>query len=110
LPLCESTKGSLESGELTGLIITLARALHRVGQPAHRIEQTLELAAQRLGVELQIFSLPTGILLTMTSDRQPSTFAIREPLSKIDLERLVQVTAAADEFIRGTMSPQIVKL
>jgi uncharacterized membrane protein YjjP (DUF1212 family) len=91
------------------LLVALARALHQVGQPAHRIEQTLGLAAQRLGVEFQVFCLPTGLILSIGSENGPITFAIRENLSPVDLERLVRITAVADELIRGTLAPERVK-
>ena len=100
---------ALEFAELTNLFVTLARALHQVGQPAHRVEETLAVAARRLGTELSVFCLPTGLLVSLTFEDRPETFVIRESPSRVDLARLVQVTAVADELIRGTVSPGEVK-
>ena len=47
----------------------------------------------------------TGLLVSMTFEDRPETFVIRESPSRVDLARLVQVTAVADELIRGTVSP-----
>jgi uncharacterized membrane protein YjjP (DUF1212 family) len=99
----------LKSAELTDLFVTLARALHQVGQPAHRVEETMALAARRLGSELSVFSLPTGLLVSLTVEKRPETFVIRQNMGRVDLERLVQVTGVADELIRGLLSPAEVK-
>src|SRR5215470_4513522 len=100
---------SVETRQTAELFVALARALHQVGQPSHRVEQTLELAAQRLGVEVHVLCLPTGLIIALESDQHPLTFVIRERLNPVDLARLVQVTAVADEFIRGSLAPGLVK-
>ena len=45
-------------------LVALGRALHESGVSAHRIEETLLLAADRLGVLLHVFTLPTGMFLS----------------------------------------------
>jgi uncharacterized membrane protein YjjP (DUF1212 family) len=100
---------ALKSAELTDLFVTLARALHQVGQPAHRVEETMALAARRLGSELSIFSMPTGLLVSLTVEKRPETFVIRQNMGRVDLERLVQVTAVADDLIRGLLPAAEVK-
>jgi uncharacterized membrane protein YjjP (DUF1212 family) len=100
---------ALEFADLTNLFVTLARALHQVGQPAHRVEETLALVARRLGSELSVFCLPTGLLVSLTFENRPETFVIRESPNRVDLARLVQVTAVADDLIRGTVTPGEVK-
>lgn len=95
-----------DSGDL---ILALARALHQVGQPAHRVEQTLGLAARRLGAELNVFCLPTGLILSLTAEREPLTFVLRETPQPVDLERLMKVTSIADDLIRGALSPEMAK-
>src|SRR5262245_9834036 len=106
-PTSRADRSSLPDSSL--LLVALARALHQVGQPAHRIEQTLGLAAQRLGVDFQVFCLPTGLILSLGGENGPITFAIRENLNPVDLERLVRITAVADELIRGALAPERVK-
>lgn len=87
------------------LIVALARAVHQVGQPAHRVEETLSLAAKRLGVDLVVFCLPTGLIISFSTGVGPVTHVIRESPNAVNLERLVQVTAIADEIIRGSVLP-----
>ena len=48
-----------------GFVLRLARALHSYGIPAHRLEEILERAAQKLGLEGQFFSTPTSIIATV---------------------------------------------
>jgi uncharacterized membrane protein YjjP (DUF1212 family) len=97
--------GAATDPEVARLIVALARALHQVGQPAHRVETTLLLAAKRLGVGLEVFCLPTGLVISFATGAEPVTHVIRENPNPVDLERLVQVTAIADELIRGSVLP-----
>lgn len=96
----------IQASDSPALLVALARGLHQAGQPAHRVEQTLGLAAQRLGVESQLLCLPTGLLMSIASDHGPLTFAVRQAPSPVDLERLVKVTRVADDLIRGMCTPE----
>ena len=63
----EVSKGDTDASGLRfeeELILVLGRALHGVGQPAHRLESMLVRVAGRLGVTVHVFSLPTGLLLS----------------------------------------------
>lgn len=84
------------------LLVSLTRALHQVGLPAHRLEETLMLVAGRLGVTLQVMSLPTGVLLSF--DDLGQTRILRTHSGRIDLERLAQLSTVADELIAGRLT------
>jgi len=43
-------------------LINLGQALHGYGIPAHRLENTLENAARRLGIRGEFFSGPTSLI------------------------------------------------
>jgi uncharacterized membrane protein YjjP (DUF1212 family) len=92
------------AGQALSLLLALARALHEAGQPAHRLEETLLRAAARFGVPLEVFCLPTGVLLSFHQDGRPETFIIRLPLAAANLERLALLTAVANDVIRGQAS------
>ena len=42
-------------------ILALAKALHRYGTPAYRLEEALEVVGDKLGLDAQFFSTPTSI-------------------------------------------------
>ena len=43
-------------------VLALARALHRYGTPAHRLEEALEIVGKDLGLKGEFFSTPTTII------------------------------------------------
>jgi len=91
--------------ELAQLLIALGRALHEVGQPAHKVERTLVLVAERFNVPLQILVMPTGHFLSILRDEGPLTFVLRMKPGAVDLDRLSRLMAIADGLIGGTLTP-----
>lgn len=89
--------------EAADLLVTLARALHHVGTPAHHLEETLMLAAQRLKLNLHVFALPTGMILSFENEPHPLTRVVRLPAAQIHLGLLSQLSVVAEEFIRGDL-------
>ena len=49
--------------EAEAFVLELVQALHRHGLPAQRIEDALQRVGKRLGLELNVFTVPTGITL-----------------------------------------------
>ncbi|MBL9122281.1 MAG: threonine/serine exporter family protein, partial [Planctomycetaceae bacterium] len=87
------------------VLVTLADALHRVGQPAHRLEQTMVDAAAQVGQELQIFALPTGLIMSFKEDDGYQTRLSRIEDSGIHLERLARLSGVADRIVQGKIDP-----
>jgi uncharacterized membrane protein YjjP (DUF1212 family) len=96
--------GAVTAAQAASLLLALARALHEAGQPAHRLEETLLRAAARFGVPLEVFSLPVGILLSFHQNGRSETFFVRLQPGTVNLERLAQLTAVANDIIRGQVS------
>src|ERR1700722_16611689 len=92
------------------LLLELGHALHQVGLPSHRLEESLLLAAQRLGIPLQVFALPTRLLLSFVRGGSPATFVLRTQPSAVHLERLHQLTSVADDVIRGTTTSTVARV
>lgn len=84
-------------------LVALGVSLHRVGQPAHRLERVLDLTAQRLGLTLHAFSQPNGLLMSFEDERGRHTRLIRSQPGGIDLERLARLTWIADDMIAGRL-------
>jgi uncharacterized membrane protein YjjP (DUF1212 family) len=99
-------KSEAKLAEASELMVTLARALHLVGTPAHRLEETLMLAAERLGVDVHVIALPTGLILSFENTPQPMTRVVRLPAGQIHLGLLSQLSAVSEDFIRGAYGPK----
>jgi uncharacterized membrane protein YjjP (DUF1212 family) len=95
-----------EFRERVELIVLLGRSLHEVGQPANRLERYLTSAARRLGVGLQVLSMPTALLLTFEYNGTHDTLALRTPPGSVQLEKLDQLSAVARQLVRGELEAE----
>jgi len=87
------------------LLRALAQALHEAGQPAHRVEDTVLRASQRLQTPLSIFCVATGMLLSFDRKEGPVTYVLRTQATAINMERLGDLTSIAEQLIEGTITP-----
>jgi uncharacterized membrane protein YjjP (DUF1212 family) len=91
--------------EVAQLIVGLGRALHEVGQPAHKIERTLVRIAERFRVPLEVFVVPTGQFLSFHRVEGPVTFVVRVKQAATDLDRLSRLMRIADSLVDGSLTP-----
>ncbi len=85
-----------------------AQPLHKVGLPAHRLEATLLRLAGRLGVPLQIMTMPTGLLMSFDGGGAPLTYVLRAQTGRVDLQKLdARLTALAQELAISTAWVQV---
>lgn len=87
----------------TRFLCDLARSLHRYGTPADRLEATLELCAQRLGLTAQFFASPTSILVSVESKRGAVSRMIRVEESELHLEKLIRTDDVIRQVINGRL-------
>ncbi len=85
-------------------LVKLGGALTRLGTPAHRLESSLELVAQALGLEAQLFSAPTMLMVSVGPAGAQHTLMFRVEPGEIDLGKLVQVDEVAQRVGLGKMS------
>ncbi|HXU45322.1 MAG TPA: threonine/serine exporter family protein, partial [Thermoanaerobaculia bacterium] len=86
-------------------IVELARALHRFGTTAHRLENALQGVALRLGLEAQFFSTPTAVFLSAgVPGEEARTVLIRVQPGEMNLERLGLLDRIASEVMYGELS------
>lgn len=91
------------------LLATLGRSLHSSGLPSHRLERALRQTAERLGVPIQVFALPTGLIFSVGSEGAPVTVLLRIDPSFVHLERLARLSAIANDFSDGKLDPSEAK-
>ena len=95
--------------EVTQLVVALGRALHEVGQPAHKVERTLVRVAERFRVPLEVFVVPTGQFLSFHREEGPVTFVLRINPGPVALDRLSHLMSVADSLIAGSLTPLAAK-
>lgn len=90
-------------------IAELARRLHAYGTSAQRLEGALGKVAKRLGIQAEVWSNPTGMLLSFP-DRERGephriTQVIRLEPGEINLGRLARADAIAEDVLAGRIDP-----
>lgn len=91
-------------------LIALARALHRYGTAADRLEETLSHCAQRLEINAEFFASPTSILASFETRRGAVSRMIRVEESELNLAKLSDVDAVLGRIGRGEMGPDAARL
>ncbi|MEM9302849.1 MAG: threonine/serine exporter family protein [Pseudomonadota bacterium] len=88
----------------------LATRLHEYGTAAHRLENAVSSAAERLGCHCDVFSTPTSVFLSFRDETDPTgtqdaypTMMIRLRPGSVDLGKLRAVDEIADEVAAGTI-------
>ena len=86
----------------------LARRLHLVGVAASRLEGAVRSVATAIGVRAEIWSTPTGLLLSLSDAERTQatqeTRVLRLDLGEIQLGALAKLDAIAERVVDGTMS------
>ena len=68
--------------EQLDMLAALGTSLHQVGLSAHRLEDALDRAAALRGTPLQVFSLPTGLMLCVDAEPSPVTLLFASVLAQ----------------------------
>jgi uncharacterized membrane protein YjjP (DUF1212 family) len=82
-------------------VLDLARALHRLGYPSHWLEDGLETAARRLGLEGEFFATPTSVFAAFGRASEQRTHLLRLSGGEQHLERLAEVVATGRAVLSG---------
>jgi len=86
-------------------VLDLGRALHRYGTPAHRLEEGLLDCCRRLGVEAEVFTTPTAIIVSFGEPGELRTRMLRVEGGELDMSKLARVDALADAVASRQVSP-----
>ena len=87
----------------------MAARLHRYGTTAQRLEATVTALSQRLDLECEAWSNPTGLILSFSAPGKPlgstdTTRVIRLPPGENDLHKLSEADRIAEAVANGQMS------
>jgi len=85
------------------LLAALGKGLHASGLPSHRLETMLHDISARLETPAQVFSLPTGLIVSVGEETSPTTMLLRAESTAVHLERLARLYAVARGIARGAL-------
>jgi uncharacterized membrane protein YjjP (DUF1212 family) len=94
--------------ERIAFVVALAEHLHAYGTTAQRLEAAVAAAAQRLGLECEPWSNPTGMILSFSDPLLPpgqsdTTRVIRLAPGDTDLRKLCEADRIAEEVMAGQL-------
>jgi uncharacterized membrane protein YjjP (DUF1212 family) len=89
-------------------VVELAERLHSYGTTAQRLEGAVDAVAQKLGLECEPWSNPTGMILSFNDPARPggesdTTRVIRLAPGGDDLSKLCEADRIAEEVMSGRM-------
>ena len=91
--------------EAIRFILRLGRALHMFGYASHRLEELLEQAAERIGLEGQFFSTPTSIYCGFGALETQRTYLIRAEPGSLNLGKIVDLDQVLTEVLYHRLTP-----
>ena len=84
----------------------LARMLHEAGTPAHRLEGLVTTCAERLGLKVSVFSLPTWINISIGEEGRQRAINFRVDPGSPKLAMLEETYLVADRVARGELDAE----
>jgi uncharacterized membrane protein YjjP (DUF1212 family) len=91
--------------DAVSFVLALGRALHRYGTPAYRLEEGLNKVCSRLGLEAEVFTTPTAIIMSFGRPTELRTRMMRVEGGELDMGKLAQVDTLVDDVIAGRTTP-----
>jgi len=88
-----------------GFVLAYARALHRFGTPAHRLEEALGKVCRSLGLEAELFTTPTAIIISFGGPNELRTRLLRVEGGELDMGKLERIDALGDDVIDHEVTP-----
>lgn len=88
------------------LVLNLGRALLHVGSPAHRLESSMQIMAERLGLQAEFFSTPTALIVSLGDGEKQQTFLARSEPGSANLSKLADLTEVMEDLYQGRIDPQ----
>jgi uncharacterized membrane protein YjjP (DUF1212 family) len=104
-PHQKSDEFVIGSRDAVGFVLRLGRALHVYGIPAHRLEEVMGKAAERLGLQGQFFSTPTAIFASFGRQDEQRTFLMRVTPGEVNLGKIAELDDVTTSVLRAALDP-----
>ncbi|MBV9269665.1 MAG: threonine/serine exporter family protein [Candidatus Eremiobacteraeota bacterium] len=103
--MAESAQGiaAIEDDPKAVFITLLARELHRAGVASDQLERTITGAADALGLQVEIFALPTNITLAVGPRYRQQIVMLRMAPGRISLRRLAALNDIYERLQKHTI-------
>ena len=88
------------------MVVLMARELHRAGITTDRLEIMLTRMAATVGVEVQVFALPTNVTLAIGPAYAQKIVMLRISAGGLDLRRIANLVEIHDAVCAGSLTPQ----
>ncbi len=88
-------------------VLELGRVLHRYGTPSHRLEEALAVSCRALDLSAETFTTPTTIIMSFGAAHDLRTRMMRVEGGELDMAKLAEVDALADEVVAKRVSPEV---
>jgi uncharacterized membrane protein YjjP (DUF1212 family) len=95
---------SVDEDDAIRFVLELGQALQRYGAPAHRLEDAMAAAAERLGLEGQFFTTPTAIIASFGQVPLQRTQLIRVVSGETDLGKQAYLDRVAEDVASGRLT------
>jgi uncharacterized membrane protein YjjP (DUF1212 family) len=89
-----------------GFVLAYARALHRYGTPAHRLEEAIVKVCRSLGLEAEAFTTPTAIVMSFGEHHELKTRMMRVEGGELDMGKLALIDDLGDRVIDKEITPR----
>jgi uncharacterized membrane protein YjjP (DUF1212 family) len=99
-------EAEFDSDAVQRFLTEMPRALATYGTPAHRLEEAMALAAERLGVNAEFFSMPTAVLCAIGEGDQTRSHMVRVAPGEVNLEKLDRVDDILGRVLAGELRPR----
>lgn len=86
-------------------VLALGDALHRYGTPAHRLEEGLRTVCLRLGMEAEVFSTPTTLIMSFGRPSELRTRMMRVEGGELDMGKLERIDQLAEQVGNRQVTP-----
>lgn len=90
--------------EVEAFVLELVQALHRYGLPAYRIEDAMQRVGKRLGVELNVFSVPTGLTVGLGPLAEQRVRLLRVEPGSVRLARIAELAELIEALAEGRLT------
>ena len=92
------------SQEAVAFVMAVGRALHLYGAPTTRIEQAMELIAERLGLQIHVFAAPTQLQAAFGQLGDQHTQLLRLQPGSPELGKRARVDTLLQDFLTGQVA------
>ncbi|HEY8296739.1 MAG TPA: threonine/serine exporter family protein [Candidatus Baltobacteraceae bacterium] len=95
------TVSAIQDDPKAVLITLLARELHRAGVASDQLEETITSAADMLGLQIEIFALPTNVQIAIGPRYAQQIVMLRLQPGAVNLRRLAVINDTFDQLQSG---------